>query len=1025
MKCENCGTEIRKNQKFCPKCGENLINKIVEYDENNTINNCNKKDNNTLEKTEQNKKIVIKQKKAKALIACVLCIVIVISSITGVFLFKKNRETIPADSDKNYVYLDGNIFDDVITNTDSAFSAIESIKDLIGLTDAKSELSLDSINVIDGNKYYRFYQRQGNIPVYGRDIVVASDADGKPLILTSNYVNLNQKVSIELGVTAEQIQKSVNNYFNTNQISISEIKEENYVIYSFDKTSKPVLAYKTIILFDNSAYEILIDLNTSEILQSCQLLENAAEYVYSEDNSISTEGWKSEDGKYLLHNDKYNIDVFDVDNINTRDENGEIKEDFREYGLSTIASDTNKFGKQGVSLLDNLIKCNNYYDKLGDKGFDSIHGGINCSYQSGNNSSGGGGIIDGKKVAALLIGKNMDSSDVDVVAHEYTHAVTDCIANFKNTQDNLMPSAIDEGFSDIFGELIEEQVLNLDAPNWCMDSEEISLKRNIINPQEQGNCSNVNDSNGSNSYTYAYSTVISHAAYLMWNGSDAGLDIFKIDSATLASLWYRSLYLMHSDVTFNQCANAVILTAESMYDAGELTQAQLACVRRSFESVGIYADMLSNLSENATNKAKVAVKDINGNNLSSYYLKVTDKDSNVITDGVFTDSNPYIIDVEDSGIYKFTVKKTKSDSTEFEYRVRILNIDKNNTFLNLQTSLNIDKTDQFSDDIDNTEYTNEQIDADSQTDSIPDSSTDEITWTFDDKTGVLSIHGSGEITSSDVGWGEHINDIKEIFFDDNITSICSWTFAGYSNLEKVKLPYNLKIIEKYAFSDNPKLKSITLNNSLVKIGAEAFKDCISLDSLKIPDSVTTLEGSAFSGCISLKSLSIGSGISTLPFSVFNGNTSLETVTIPDNVKSIELYAFNDCTNLKKVVIGNGVTVIGEWAFQNCTSLTDISFGENVERISNCCFSSCISLTSITLPNKLNSIGSQAFRSCTSLKSIKIPASVKTIEPYAFTECSSLTDIYYSGTNDQWSNVKMGGDYGDTDEILENVTVHCS
>ena len=48
----------------------------------------------------------------------------------------------------------------------------------------------------------------------------------------------------------------------------------------------------------------------------------------------------------------------------------------------------------------------------------------------------------------------------------------------------------------------------------------------------------------------------------------------------------------------------------------------------------------------------------------------------------------------------------------------------------------------------------------------------------------------------------------------------------------------------------------------------------------------------------------------------------------------------------------------------------------------------------------------AFSGCKSLTSITIPHSVTLIGNYAFSDCTGLTDIYFSGSESEWSKVKI-------------------
>ena len=99
---------------------------------------------------------------------------------------------------------------------------------------------------------------------------------------------------------------------------------------------------------------------------------------------------------------------------------------------------------------------------------------------------------------------------------------------------------------------------------------------------------------------------------------------------------------------------------------------------------------------------------------------------------------------------------------------------------------------------------------------------------------------------------------------------------------------------------------------------------------------------------------------------------------------------------------------------NASLITDTSIGDSA-------FSRCFKLTSITIPDGVTSIGDYAFEEC-SITSITIPNSVTSIGDRAFSECySSLTDVYYTGTKEQWNAITIGHDDGS----LTSATIHCT
>ena len=56
-----------------------------------------------------------------------------------------------------------------------------------------------------------------------------------------------------------------------------------------------------------------------------------------------------------------------------------------------------------------------------------------------------------------------------------------------------------------------------------------------------------------------------------------------------------------------------------------------------------------------------------------------------------------------------------------------------------------------------------------------------------------------------------------------------------------------------------------------------------------------------------------------------------------------------------------------------------------------------------------------------MTSVSIPESVTTIEKNAFSKCTSLTDVYYSGTEEQWNKIDSNNALKETTTIHYNST----
>ena len=222
-----------------------------------------------------------------------------------------------------------------------------------------------------------------------------------------------------------------------------------------------------------------------------------------------------------------------------------------------------------------------------------------------------------------------------------------------------------------------------------------------------------------------------------------------------------------------------------------------------------------------------------------------------------------------------------------------------------------------------------------------------------------------------------------------------------------------------AFSFCESLTSITIPDGVTAIGYGVFWCCNKLTSITIPDGVTTIGESAFFHCTALISVTIPDSVTTIDYGAFSDCCALENITLPDGVDTIGDDAFAGCYAMTSITIPDSVTTIGNGAFFGCSKLTSITIPDGVTTIGYTTFYSCSALTSITIPDSVTTIGNSAFYSCSALTSITIPDSVTTVDECAFFGCNSLTDVYYSGTEAQWSNITIIAG----NEVLQNATIH--
>lgn len=161
---------------------------------------------------------------------------------------------------------------------------------------------------------------------------------------------------------------------------------------------------------------------------------------------------------------------------------------------------------------------------------------------------------------------------------------------------------------------------------------------------------------------------------------------------------------------------------------------------------------------------------------------------------------------------------------------------------------------------------------------------------------------------------------------------------------------------------------------------------------------------------------------------------INAVIIGDGVTSIGEFAFWVCGSLTSVTIPAGVTSVGVGAFNTCLSLTDINVASGnpaYTSVDGVLFNADQTLlhtypagkrsSSYSIPASVTTIGKYAFYEQVSLTGVTVPASVTTIDKSAFSECLNLAEVYYGGSEKQWSEISIGDD----NDALRNAKIHCA
>lgn len=323
-------------------------------------------------------------------------------------------------------------------------------------------------------------------------------------------------------------------------------------------------------------------------------------------------------------------------------------------------------------------------------------------------------------------------------------------------------------------------------------------------------------------------------------------------------------------------------------------------------------------------------------------------------------------------------------------------------------------------------------------------------WGYDNNNPLYAITSIGSCADTDLT-------INKTSDGDIIAAISAGAFINCQQIESVVLSKHVQEIGSLAFSGCENLVTIEIGNKNIVIGDNAFEGCTNLKTIVFDGTKQMWHeldngGSCFDG-MDMFTVECRDGIIMVNREImasdreagysqgFDITVNSDNITCAitglgycedENlyigghidgykVTSISTSAFRSADKIKSVIISEDIESIGSHVFVACTSLESVELLCAMDSIPKHLFNACTNLKSINVPHGVTAIETCAFERCASLEEIFIPATVTFIGDGAFWQCTSLETVNYSGTMNEWYEIRSANAFREVSDF----TVKCS
>ena len=526
-----------------------------------------------------------------------------------------------------------------------------------------------------GIKHLRYAQMYNGIPVYGKEIIV--DVKGGEIQSIQGMVSSNislKKAVVSSTIGEDKVKGIAAAYLD---IKPAEIKQSSQ---AYDKMSMAgsEVGDPELIWLDNDntqilTYSINVFSMKPKLINKTLFIDAATGKIVKELENIKTEA-VTKTGRGVLNDSKtvklyQNSGYYFFKDI-TRDSSGStntvLTYDYNVQDLEgyvylmydtngTLCENNSEFLSQraGVDAHVYLAQAYQYYKDVFNRvsyngaganirsivHFQEYYGYPWANAAWAGNAAGIFLIGDGDGFPGYQDEVYEFSAALDVLGHEYTHAVIDNNGSGGLTYEN-QSGAMNESFADLFGQIIERKYKR--DTDWVMGEDmskggSDSYKRSMSNPGLYGQPDNMSEyvtTTQDNGGVHTNSGIPNKAAYLI--ASQLG------DDKTANIYYYALMHKLTSEATFLSLRRAIISSAAALYPGAGYD----SVAANAFDQVGVTDGMtITTIKTNLASPQPAGTKirwttTVSGGNAPVYYYKIY-KGSTVVSQSSAYSTNNY------------------------------------------------------------------------------------------------------------------------------------------------------------------------------------------------------------------------------------------------------------------------------------------------------------------------------------------------------------------------------------------------